>query len=167
MHLTGSLPQGAGFSSRASNKSPQESIAGFFQRELREEETHEQTRGPFSSGLQSRRYDADPLIELTREFVQQRQTPFWRRTMCQNASGQDKSQVTADPGAETITLTVDQLENLLEELLPSGSNIIAGLAQKSDYSAGTLWEKCMPCIAGFKSCLKCSWTGCKVRIRRC
>ncbi len=87
--------------------------------------------------------------------------------MCQNASGQDKSQVNADPGAETITLTVDQFENLLEELLPSGSNILAGLAQKSDLNAGILWEKCTRCIAGFKTCLKCGLTGCKVRIRRC
>jgi len=87
--------------------------------------------------------------------------------MCENASGQNKSQVNADPGAETITLTVDQLEDLLEELLPSGSNVIAGLTQQSELTAGTLWEKCTRCIAGFKTCLKCSWTGCKVRIRRC
>jgi hypothetical protein len=87
--------------------------------------------------------------------------------MCEHASGHNKPQVNADPGSETITLTIDQLEDLLEELLPSGSNVIAGLAQTSDLNAGILFEKCTRCIAGFKTCLKCSWTGCKVRIRRC
>lgn len=87
--------------------------------------------------------------------------------MCTNSISSDNSPVSVDPGAETITLTVDQLEDLLEELLPSGSNIIAGLAQTRDLNAGILWEKCTRCIAGFKTCLKCSWPGCKVRIRRC
>lgn len=71
-------------------------------------------------------------------------------------------------GAETVTLTIDQLEDLLESLTPSASEVVAGLANAKEAGPiGLLWEKCGPCIAGFKACVKCSWTGCKVRIRRC
>ena len=68
---------------------------------------------------------------------------------------------------ETITMTIEQLEELIEAVTPSGANLLAGLSRHAEPTAGTLWEKCTRCVKGFKVCLKCGWTGCKVRVRRC
>lgn len=89
------------------------------------------------------------------------------QTMCQNQNSMNTGVGASTPASETITLTIDQLEDILEGLMPSASEVLAGVSRATDLNVGVLWEKCGPCIAGFKACLKCSWTGCKVRLRRC
>ena len=75
-----------------------------------------------------------------------------------------------EPQPELISLTADQLEDLVTSAVssvPSANELLAAISSKGEPNREPFWTKCGPCIAGFMVCVSCSWRGCKVRLRKC
>lgn len=86
--------------------------------------------------------------------------------MCEQMKGSGQQGGVAD-SSPTIVLTQEQLEELIEACIPNAADLVNGLSKSAEPSVGVLWEKCGPCVGGVKPCVKCSWRGCRVRLKPC
>jgi hypothetical protein len=88
--------------------------------------------------------------------------------MCTNHNPKPSDQnIQSDPSSNTTPLTVDDIESMFESVVPSHAEYLRSAADQVPNGPEVFFERCSRCFKGFKLCLKCGLSGCRVSLRRC